>query len=129
MIEYGRSYLIAAAIITSSIDIYATATSILTIIYIVATTHIVVRVDWAVLGNRLPCLVHSPTNFSIGRLQPPTTSSDTSELSLKAKYDFDTTMYADHITDGTLRLKVMIGRHGKTWVQCKFTSLKKHPAD
>jgi hypothetical protein len=67
MIEYGRSYLIAAAIITSSIDIYATATSILTIIYIVATTHIVVRVEWAVLGNQLPCLVHGPTNFSIGR--------------------------------------------------------------
>jgi hypothetical protein len=108
MIEYGRSYLIAAAIITSSIDIHATAISILTIIYIVAPTHIVVRVDWAVLGNQLPCLIHSPTNFSIGRLQPPTTSSDMSELSPKAKYDFDTTMYADHITDGTLRLRVMI---------------------
>jgi hypothetical protein len=52
-----------------------------------------------------------------------------SEQSLKAKYDFDTTMYADHITDGTLRLRVMMERHGKTWVQCKFTSLKKHPAD
>jgi hypothetical protein len=64
---------------TSTKDIQAIS-SILTIIHIVTTTH-VVGVYWAAGSNQLPCLIRStPTNTtSIGRLQPMK-SSERSEV-------------------------------------------------